>query len=102
MPTGRFAPIKRAALFFGCMGLAVAGMAAGSGLQAVRDQSSTSIAAARGHATAQDSRVAAATVVDRSREAAVRAMAGASQQASLEQAHLEQAHLAGEAATVTR
>jgi hypothetical protein len=44
MLTNSLAPIKRAGLFFGFMGVAVAALTIGAGLQAPTDQSSTTVA----------------------------------------------------------
>lgn len=47
MLTNSLAPIKRACLFFGFMGIAVATLTVGAGLQAPGDQSSTSVEQAK-------------------------------------------------------
>ncbi len=47
MLTNSLAPIKRAALFFGFMGIAVATLTLGAGLQVPADQSSTTVEQAK-------------------------------------------------------
>lgn len=77
------APIKRAVLFFGFMGLAVTGLTLGAGLQGATDQSSTTVAEAKlRHNIPSDEQLAAgpvAKVVSRARHAIA-----ASQQAMLD------------------
>lgn len=76
------APAARAFLFFGFMGAAVAGLTIGAQLQAPSDQSSTSVALARGERDqAADLRFAAADTADRTRSTTQRAIASPSQQA---------------------
>ncbi|WP_082617662.1 hypothetical protein [Bosea sp. Root670] len=82
MPKSSLAPAMRAIVFFGLMGTAVSGLTLGAGLQTPDDQSSTSIALARGERGYADSlQLAAVDRADRSRSAAKRAIASPSQQA---------------------
>ena len=82
MPKSSLAPAMRAIVFFGLMGTAVTGMTLGAGLQMPDDQSSTTIALARGERGYTDSlQLAAVDRADRSRSAAKRAIASPSQQA---------------------
>lgn len=82
MPKSSLAPAMRAIVFFGLMGTAVSGLTLGAGLQTPDDQSSTSIALARGERGYTDSlQLAAVDRADRSRSAAKRAIASPSQQA---------------------
>lgn len=79
------APAIRALLFFGFMGAAVGGLTLGARFQALTDQSSTSVALARGERDpAADFRVAAVDRSDRSQSAAKRAIPSPSQQAMAE------------------
>jgi len=81
MPRSSFAPAARAALFFGFMGTAIAGLTLGADLQAPGDQSSTTVALAKGaRDETADLRFAAAPI-DRTQLAARRAVASPSQQA---------------------
>jgi hypothetical protein len=48
MPKSSLAPAMRAIVFFGLMGAAIAGLTLGAGLQTPTDQSSTTVALARG------------------------------------------------------
>lgn len=76
------APVIRALVFFGFMGGAVTGLTIGAQLQSPTDQSSTSIALARGEPDqAADRRFAAADSADRTRSTTQRAIASPSQQA---------------------
>lgn len=80
MLNNSFAPIKRASLFFGVMGIAVAGMTLGASLQIPTDESSTTVAQARmqrGEPT--DSRFAAVDPAQRQASPAKRAIATAQQ-----------------------
>jgi hypothetical protein len=77
------APIKRAAVFFGFMGVAVATLTFGAGLQAPTDQSSASVAQAKLERQAPvDARFAAVDPSQRQATPAKRAIA-TSQQAQL-------------------
>ncbi len=79
------APAMRAIVFFGLMGGAVSGMTLGAGLQMPADQSSTSVALAKGERGQADTvQFAAVDRSDRSRSAAKRAIASPSQQAMAE------------------
>jgi hypothetical protein len=76
------APAVRAIVFFGLMGTAVTGLTLGAGLQMPADQSSTSVALAKGeHGYSDSLRLASVDRSDRSRSAAKRAIASPSQQA---------------------
>jgi hypothetical protein len=76
------APAVRALFFFGFMGAAVTGLTIGAQLQAPTDQSSTSVAQARGERDpAADLRFAAVDRADRAQSTAKRAIASPSQQA---------------------
>lgn len=76
------APAARAFVFFGVMGAAVTGLTLGAQWQTPTDQSSTSIAQARGERDpAADLRFAAVDRTDRSQSTAKRAIASPSQQA---------------------
>jgi len=78
------APIRRAFLFFGFMGLAVTGLTFGAGLQGATDQSSTSVAQAKLERNLPpDSHFAAVDPADKAVSSARRAIAG-SQQAMLD------------------
>jgi hypothetical protein len=80
-----FAPAKRALIFFGCMGAVVGGLTLGSGFQIPTDQSSTTVAMARGTDPAPtSSQVAAVNRNDRAESAAKRAIPSPSQQAMAE------------------
>ncbi len=82
MPKSSLAPAMRAIVFFGLMGTAVSGLTLGARLQMPDDQSSTTIALARGERGYTDSlQLAAVDRADRSRSAAKRAIASPSQQA---------------------
>ncbi|MGX1744127.1 hypothetical protein ACWIEX_21465 [Bosea sp. NPDC055353] len=82
MPKSSLAPAMRAIVFFGLMGTAVSGLTLGARLQTPDDQSSTTIALARGERGYTDSlQLAAVDRADRSRSAAKRAIASPSQQA---------------------
>lgn len=82
MPKASLAPAVRALLFFGFMGAAVTGLTIGAQLQIPSDQSSTSVAMARGERDkAADLRFAAVDSADRTRSTAKRAIASPSQQA---------------------
>ena len=74
MPKSSLAPAMRAIVFFGLMGTAVSGLTLGARLQMPDDQSSTTIALARGERGYTDSlQLAAVDRADRSRSAAKRA-----------------------------
>lgn len=76
------APAARAFLFFGVMGAAVTGLTLGAQLQVPSDQSSTTVAQAKGERdTGADLRFAAADRADRAQSTAKRAIASPSQQA---------------------
>ncbi len=84
MPKPSLAPAMRAIFFFGLMGTAVSALSLGAGLQMPADQSSTTIALARGaneRGYTDTLRLAAVDRTDRSRSAAKRVMASPSQQA---------------------
>ena len=84
MPKSSLAPAMRAIVFFGLMGTAVTGLTLGAGLQMPEDQSSTSVALAKGASErgyADSLQVAAVDHADRSRSTAKRAIASPSQQA---------------------
>lgn len=82
MPKSSLAPAVRAIVFFGLMGTAVASLTLGAGLQMTADQSSTSVALAKGETGYVDSlHLASVDRSDRSRSAAKRAIASPSQQA---------------------
>lgn len=84
MLNNSLAPIKRAALFFGFMGLAVTGLTLGAGLQGAADQSSTTVAEAKlRHNIPSDEQLASAGTVARVVSRAKQAIA-ASQQAMLD------------------
>ncbi len=77
-----FAPAVRAVVFFGLMGAAVTGLTFGAGLQIEADQSSTTVALAKGErGHAETVQFAAVDRSDRSRSTAKRAIASPSQQA---------------------
>lgn len=78
------APAKRALVFFGCMGAVVGGLTLGAGLQVPTDQSSTTVAALRGHAQPDEARFAAVDRSDRSESAAQRAIPAPNKQARAE------------------
>ncbi len=76
------APAKRALFFFGCMAAVVTGLTFGAGLQVPTDQSSTTVAMARGERSQPDkTRLAAVDRADRSESAAKRGIPAPSQQA---------------------
>ena len=84
MPKSSLAPAMRAIVFFGLMGTAVTGLTLGAGLQMPEDQSSTTVALAKGASErgyADSLQVAAVDQADRSRSTAKRAIASPSQQA---------------------
>ena len=84
MPKPSLAPAMRAIVFFGLIGTAVAALTLGAGLQMPTDQSSTTIAVARGaseRGSIGSLQLAAVDRADRSRSAAKRAIASPSQQA---------------------
>jgi len=84
MLNNSFAPIKRASLFFGVMGVAIATLTMGAGFQNPGDQSSTTVEQAkieRNEPT--DTRFAAVNPAQRQASPAKRAIA-TSQQAQLE------------------
>jgi len=81
MPRSSLAPAARAALFFGFMGTAIAGLTLGADLQAPGDQSSTTVALAKGVRDVTADQRFAATPVDRTQLTARRAVASPSQQA---------------------
>ena len=81
-----FAPIKRASLFFGLMGVAIAALTMGAGLQQPGDQSSTTVAQAKiERHEPTDVRFAAVNPSQQKASPAKRAIA-TSQQAQLERA----------------
>lgn len=81
MPRSSLAPAARAFLFFGFMGTAIAGLTLGADLQTPGDQSSTTIAQAKGaQDETADLRFAAAPI-DRAQLAVRRAVASPSLQA---------------------
>jgi hypothetical protein len=87
MPKSSLAPAMRAIVFFGLMGTAVTGLTLGAGLQMPDDQSSTTVALAKGageRGYTDSLRLAAVDRADRSRSAAKRAIASPSQQAMAE------------------
>ncbi|QEL24384.1 hypothetical protein FQV39_18710 [Bosea sp. F3-2] len=76
------APAVRAFCFFGLMGAAITGLTVGAQLQGATDQSSTSVAQARGERDqGADLRFAAVDHADRAQSTAKRAIASPSQQA---------------------
>ena len=78
------APIKRAFLFFGFMGLAVASLTFGAGLQGATDESSTTIAQAKSQRNLPaDARFAAVDPAEKAASSVKRAIA-TSQQAMLD------------------
>lgn len=84
MPKSSLAPAMRAIVFFGLMGTAVSALTLGAGLQIPDDQSSTTVALARGvgePSYADALQLAAVDRADRARGAAQRAIASPSQQA---------------------
>ncbi|WP_306227830.1 hypothetical protein [Bosea beijingensis] len=84
MPKPSLAPAMRAIVFFGLMGTAVSAMTLGAGLQMPDDQSSTTVAVAKGaneRGYTDSLQLAAVDHADRSRSAAKRAIASPSQQA---------------------
>ena len=84
MPKSSLAPAMRAIVFFGLMGTAVAALTLGAGFQMPADQSSTTVAVAKGASErgyADSLQLAAVDRADRSRSAAKRAIASPSQQA---------------------
>lgn len=82
MPKASLAPAARALFFFGFMGAAVTGLTLGAQLQAPTDQSSTTVALAKGERDqAADLRFAAVDRSDRAQSTAKRAIASPSQQA---------------------
>ncbi len=84
MQTSSLAPAMRAVVFFGLMGAAVTGLTLGAGLQTPDDQSSTTVALAKGASErgyADSLQLAAVDHADRSRSTAKRAIASPSQQA---------------------
>lgn len=84
MLNNSLAPIRRASLFFGCMGLAVATLTFGAGLQMPSDQSSTTVEQARMERhVPTDTRLAAIDPSQRQASPAKRAIA-TSQHAYLE------------------
>lgn len=81
-----FAPIKRASLFFGVMGIAIATLTLGAGLQLPSDESSTTVAQAKADRNEPtDLRFAAVNPSQQQASPAKRAIA-TSQQAMLEHA----------------
>jgi len=85
MLNNSFAPAKRAMIFFGCMGAVVGGLTLGSALQLPTDQSSTTVAMARGADPAPAGlQFAAVNRSDRTESAAKRAIPSPSQQAMAE------------------
>lgn len=82
MLTSSLAPAARGLLFFGVMGAAVAGLTFGAQWQIPTDQSSTSVAMAKGERNlSADLRFAAVDHGDRAQSTAKRAIASPSQQA---------------------
>ncbi|MGX5735456.1 hypothetical protein [Bosea thiooxidans] len=81
MPRSNLAPAARAFLFFGFMGTAIAGLTLGADLQAPGDQSSTTVALAKGARDATADLRFAAAPVDRAQITARHAVASPSQQA---------------------
>lgn len=84
MPKSSLAPAMRAIVFFGLMGTAVSAMTLGAGLQMPDDQSSTTVAVAKGASERgyiDGLQLAAVDQADRPRSAAKRAIASPSQQA---------------------
>lgn len=82
MLNNSFAPAKRALVFFGCMGAVVGGLTFGSDFQISTDQSSTTVAIARGvDPTPGVAQVASVNRSDRTESAAKRAIPSSSQQA---------------------
>lgn len=82
MPKSSLAPAMRAIVFFGLMGTAVSALTLGAELQLPADQSSTTVALARGERGHTDTvQLAAVDHADRSRSTAKRAIASPSQQA---------------------
>lgn len=81
-----FAPAKRALIFFGCMGAVVGGLTLGSAFQIPTDESSTTVALARGaDAVPAGAQFAAVNRSDQTESAAKRAIPSPSQQAMAEQ-----------------
>jgi hypothetical protein len=75
-----FAPIKRASLFFGVMGIAIASLTFGAGLQIPTDQSSTTVALAKMQRNEPtDSRIAAVNPSQQQASPAKRAIATSQQ-----------------------
>lgn len=82
MLNNSLAPAARAFLFFGVMGAAVMGLTLGAQWQMPTDQSSTTIAQAKGERDlGADLRFAAVDHTDRAQSTAKRAIASPSQQA---------------------
>lgn len=84
MPKSSLAPAMRAIVFFGLMGTAISALTLGAGFQMPADQSSTTVAVAKGASErgyADSLQLAAVDRTDRSRSAAKRAIASPSQQA---------------------
>lgn len=80
-----FAPAKRALIFFGCMGAVVGGLTLGSSFQLPTDQSSTTVAMARGaDPVPAGAQYAAVNRSERTESAAKRAIPSPSQQAMVE------------------
>jgi hypothetical protein len=75
-----FAPIKRASLFFGVMGIAIASLTLGAGLQIPTDESSATVAQAKMQRNEPtDSRIAAVNPRQQQASPAKRAIATAQQ-----------------------
>ncbi len=84
MQKSSLAPAMRAIVFFGLMGTAVSAMTLGASLQTPDDQSSTTVAVAKGASErgyTDSLQLAAVDHADRSRSTAKRAIASPSQQA---------------------
>jgi len=81
MPRSSLAPAARALLFFGFMGTAIAGLTFGADLQAPGDQSSATVALAKGARDVNADLRFAAAPVDRTQGTAQHAVASPSQQA---------------------
>ncbi|RYE30614.1 MAG: hypothetical protein EOP23_18555 [Hyphomicrobiales bacterium] len=84
MPKSSLAPAMRAIVFFGLMGTAVSALTLGAEFQMPADQSSTTVAAAKGVSERgynESLQLAAVDHADRARSAAKRAIASPSQQA---------------------
>ena len=81
MPRSSLAPAARAFLFFGFMGTAIAGLTLGAELQAPGDQSSTTVALAKGAQDVSAGLRFAAAPIERTQVTAQHGVASPSQQA---------------------